>query len=173
MKDVIEVLNRLQREGVLPTYAIGGGMAALAYVEPFLTEDIDVFAMMVTTSGLVDPSPILKRLGELGYSRMVGDRVVIGEWPVQFLPPAGDLESEAVTEARAEILEGVSARIFTAEHLMAIALKTGRAKDHARVEQFIESGRFDPEKLDAILNRFDLKTAWNELQRRMIDGGNG
>lgn len=169
MKEIIEVLNRLQREGILPAYAIGGGMAALAYIEPFLTEDVDVFATMVTASGLVDPSPIFLRLKELGYSEMVGDRIVIGEWPVQFLPPAGDLESEAVAEAREEILEGISVRIFTAEHLMAIALKTARAKDHARIEQFMESGRFDLGKLNAILNRFGLNKKWDDIQRRFHD----
>ena len=167
MKEISRALKRLCDDGVISEYAIGGGIGALAYVEPFLTEDIDVFAPMVTTSGLVDPTPILNKLRELGYSEMVGDRVVIGSWPVQFLPPASELEREAVAEAREEFIDGAPLRLFSAEHLMAISLKLGRPKDLARLEQFIESGRFQDARLNSILERHGLASRWDEFVRKV------
>lgn len=170
MKGVIEVLNRLREDGVLRDYAIGGGMAALAYVEPFLTGDIDVFTTMTAGSGLVDPSPIFRRLAELGHREMRGDRVVIHGWPVQFLPPAGALESEAIAGACDVMVTGASARFFTAEHLIAIAVKLGRPKDVARVEQFLMAQQFEMATLMTILERHGLAGRWRELERRIHRG---
>ena len=50
----------------------------------------------------------------------------------------------------------VPTRVFTAEHLCAIALQTGRPKDHARVAMFFEQGAIDRGVLDDILRRHDL-----------------
>ena len=55
------MLNGLLEEGVLKDYAIGGGMAALAYVEPFLTEDIDVFTTIDRHIGTWDPAAIFMK----------------------------------------------------------------------------------------------------------------
>jgi len=43
MEKVIEVLNRMQADGVIEKFAIGGGIAAIYYLEPYQTDDIDVF----------------------------------------------------------------------------------------------------------------------------------
>ncbi len=39
----IAVVERLMSEGLIRKYAIGGALAALFYLEPALTEDIDIF----------------------------------------------------------------------------------------------------------------------------------
>lgn len=39
MEKVIEVLNRMQADGVFEKFAIGGGIAALYYLEPYQTDD--------------------------------------------------------------------------------------------------------------------------------------
>lgn len=164
-------MNGLLEEGVLKDYAIGGGMATLSYVEPFLTEDVDVFTTMTVTSKLVDPSAIFNRLREMGFDRMEGDRVVIGGWPVQFLPPQIGLEVEALSTAREQMVEGARARFFSAEHLMAIAVKTGRGKDVARLEKFMESGQFDEAVFIDILNRHGLVDRWKKIKREFFDLG--
>jgi hypothetical protein len=46
---------------------------------------------------------------------------------------------EALAEAVEVEVEEIKTRVFTAEHLAAIALQTGRPKDEARLLQFIES----------------------------------
>ena len=47
----------------------------------------------------------------------------------------------------------MSVSVMTAEHLVAIALATGRAKDYSRILQFIEAGALDTTRLDALLAR--------------------
>src|ERR1019366_8229643 len=49
---------------------------------------------------------------------MVEDEyIVIGGWPVQFLPPSDELEREAVEDSVSATVESVRPRVMTAEHL--------------------------------------------------------
>ena len=63
---------------------------------------------------------------------------------------------------------GIRARLFTAEHLAAIALQTGRAKDKARLLQFIEAGAVDPARLQAIFVRHGLVDSWRKFERQFL-----
>lgn len=65
-------------------------------------------------------------------------------------------------------VEGISARIMSAEHLMAIALKTGRTKDYSRILQFIEQVAYDPAKLNEILETHGLNTKWQSFENRFL-----
>jgi hypothetical protein len=96
--------------------------------------------------------------------------VVIGNWPVQFLPAETPSLREAVEQAPAHDYEGVPTRVMSAEHLMAIALQTGRAKDHARLVAFVEAGVADPGRLKDILTRHGLSEAWQRFESRYLDG---
>jgi hypothetical protein len=60
------------------------------------------------------------------------------------------------------------ARVFTAEHLAAIALQTGRAKDKARLLQFIEAGALQAAHFQAILSRHGLVDAWRKFERQFL-----
>ena len=75
---------------------------------------------------------------------------------------------EALLQAVEAEVEGTPARVFTAEHLAAIALQTGRAKDKARLLQFIESGALDAARFQAILARHELVDAWQRFQRQFL-----
>ena len=46
--------------------------------------------------------------------------------------------------------------MFRAEHLCAIALQTGRAKDTLRVRMFLEGGAVDIDSLKDVLQRHGL-----------------
>jgi hypothetical protein len=59
---------------------------------------------------------------------------------------------------------------MTAEHLMAIALKTGRGKDLTRIEQFVTNKAFDANKLNQILARNGLLAKWEQLNYKCIEG---
>jgi len=87
---------------------------------------------------------------------------------VQFLPPTGPLVEEALAEAIKVDVEGASARVFRAEHLAAIALQTGRAKDKARLLQFLEEGALDTVRFQDILRRHDLVDAWAKFERQFL-----
>ena len=98
------------------------------------------------------------------------EHIVIGGWPVQFLPPGNALEQEAVAQAMETAVEGVPTWVMSAEHLVAIALCTGRSKDHIRVLQFIEQDAVDRNKLQAILERYGLTAKWQQFKRKFLEG---
>jgi hypothetical protein len=89
MEKVIRVLNRMQAEGVIEKYAIGGGIAAIYYLEAYHTDDIGVFISPVAVggSGLVSLDPVYAYLETLGY-HPVKEGVLIEDWLVQLCRPS-------------------------------------------------------------------------------------
>lgn len=87
---------------------------------------------------------------------------------MQFLPAGNALVEEALAQAVETELEGVRTWVMTAEHLTAIALQTGRAKDHNRILLFIESGTLAPDKLDQILARHGLLAKWEQFGDKFL-----
>ncbi len=82
--------------------------------------------------------------------RVEREHLLVNGFPVQFLAAAG-LTEEAVREARAITYEGVPAKVFRPEHIVAIAASEGRHKDLARIEQMLEQAEIDRTLLDEIL----------------------
>jgi len=58
------------------------------------------------------------------------------------------------------------------EHLVAIALGTGRAKDHNRTLQFFEQGAVNRKKLRSILECTGLAAKWQQFERKYLGGAN-
>jgi hypothetical protein len=83
------------------------------------------------------------------------EHLLVREFPVQFLAAHGITE-EAVRHAEPIEFEGVSAKIFRAEHLVAIAASVGGAKDKARIEQMLQQADLDKTQLEEILRRHKL-----------------
>jgi hypothetical protein len=169
IKEVIAAINQMQTDGVIECYAIGGAVGATFYLEPVATLDVDIFVSFKTEPGklIVSPQRIFEYLTVRGHS-LEGEYVVIAGWPVQFLPPDGPLVEEALREAVAVDVESTAARVFTAEHLAAIALQTGRAKDKARLLQFVEAGALDVGRFEAILTRHSLLDRWRQFERQFL-----
>jgi hypothetical protein len=167
MNGTLEVINRMQADGVIGKYAIGGAVGATFYLEPVTTADVDIFVMLPTSSEspLLSLSPIYEYLTARGC-RLDGERIIIGDWPVQFLPPHSALEEEALAQAVGTEVEGIPTWVLSAEHLVAIALKTGRTKDYARIVQFLEQNAVDAEKLDRLLKRHGLISQWGNFKSK-------
>ncbi len=167
--EVITLINRMQADGVIERYGIGGAVGATFHLEPVATLDVDIFVAFRREAGslLVSPQPIFDYLTARG-GRLEGEYVVIAGWPVQFLPPTGPLVEEALAEAVTILVGDTPARVFTAEHLAAIALQVGRAKDKARLLQFIEAGRLDSARFQAILIRHGLTAAWQKFEQQFL-----
>lgn len=166
MKETLEALNRMQADRVIEKYAIGGAVGATFYLEPSATIDLDIFVMLPESGGLLlSLSPIYEYLDAHGWKARE-EYVDIAGWPVQFLPPANDLEREALSCAGEADVDGVKTWVLSAEHLIAIALKTGRAKDHNRILQFISEKAFDPKKLDNVLAKHELAGSWKKFIKR-------
>lgn len=174
VKATLQAINQMQADGVIGQYAIGGAVGATLYLEPAATLDIDVFVMLPTTEGssLLSLSSIYDYLRAQG-GKVQHEHIVIGGWPVQFLPPANELEREAVAEAVAVTVQDISTWVMKPEHLVAIALQTGRTKDHIRVLQFIEQDVVDRDKLNRVLERHGLTPKWKAFERKYLEGSHG
>jgi hypothetical protein len=171
IREALIAINDLQSARVIDRYAIGGAVGATFYLEPVATVDIDIFVSFRTEPGqlITSVAPIHDYLTRRG-ARVEGAYLVIGDWPVQFLPAAGSLVEEALAEARDIDVDGVPTRVFTAEHLAAIALQTGRAKDKTRLLQFIEAKALDDERLTELLTRHGLLDRWRTFQEQFSGG---
>lgn len=167
IKEVIIRINQMQAEGVFERYAIGGAVGATFYLEPVATLDVDVFVAFETENLIVSPGRIFDYLTARGCP-LEGEYVVIAGWPVQFLPATGPLVEEALADAVTVDVEGTPARVFTAEHLAAIALQVGRAKDKARLLQFIETGGLDTQRFQSIIKRHALVDHWRQFERQFL-----
>ena len=167
MKQTLAIIEQLHITGVIGPYAIGGAVGAAFYLEPVATLDVDVFVIFEPPPLILTLTPIYEACAKLGY-RAEGEAIVIEGWPVQFLAADQPLITEAVRTALSRESAGLTTRAMTAEHLMAIALQTGRAKDHARLVMFVEAGIADMDRLRDILTRHSLLERWTKFEHRFL-----
>jgi len=165
MEKTLKVLNKVVRAGLIDSYAIGGAVAAIYYIEPFDTADLDIFFKVTTRQSIVSLAPVYDYLKQLGYLPK-GEFVEIEGWPVQFLPAYNALTVEALAQARKIKFGHTGTRVMRAEHLAAIMLDTARPKDMARISMFIDQGAVDMDALLDILKRYRLMKKWKDYQRR-------
>jgi hypothetical protein len=167
VKETLAIVEKLLADGVIGPYAVGGAVGAAFYLEPVATLDVDIFVLFEPAPLILTLTPIYEACAKLGYLAE-GDAIQIEGWPVQFLPASQPLLAEAVLEAVTREADGLTTRVMTAEHLMAIALQTGRAKDHARLVMFVEAGIADMDRLRDILARHSLLEAWAKFENRFL-----
>ena len=134
LAEVLRSANDLVVAKLIEDWALGGALAAIYYLEPFTTYDADIF-FIPADKGLTAGIPgIYRHLQAQGW-QVEGEHLLVRGFPVQFLAASG-LTEEAIREAEHFEFEGVSAKVFRAEYIVAIAAGVGRAKDKARIEQF-------------------------------------
>jgi len=155
LADVLRAANELVAAGLIEDWALGGALAAIYYIEPFTTYDADIF-FISKDKGLTAGIPaIYAHLQSQGW-RVEREHLLVRGFPVQFLAASG-LTEEAVREAERIDYEGVPAKVFRAEHIVAIAASVGRTKDKARIELLFQQAELDKTKLENILRRHKLK----------------
>jgi hypothetical protein len=162
----IKVVNQLRDEGIISKYAIGGAVGAVFYIEPTQTQDIDVFIHLETKLGslIVTTEPIIKRLKEMGYTLWKDDKIIVQNWPIQFLPASKPIEAEAIENAvEKPLADGVVTFVPPPEYLMLIAIDLGRPKDIMRLYQFHSEKVYDPTKLNLLLERHKLSDKWKRI----------
>jgi hypothetical protein len=99
MEKTLEIINQMQREGLFSKYAIGGGIAALFYIEPITTFDLDIFILLPeTTGGIVSLASIYTWSEKKGY-RLLKEQIVIKGVPAQFIPFYNDLVMDGVQDS--------------------------------------------------------------------------
>ncbi len=166
MRPVFELLNAMVNDGLFVNYALGGAVAASSYIEPASTQDIDIFVVLQPYPGssLLTVEPINEYLRSKG-AVSDGEHMVYSGWPLHFLPPKNALYQEALARAKRFDYNGVEARVFSMEHLAAIALETGRRKDKNRLADFVESSQMDMGTFEDIVQRHSLKGKYEEWKK--------
>jgi len=152
---VLRAANDLVAARLIADWALGGALAAIYYVEPFTTYDADIFFIPID-KGLTAGIPAIYAHLQAQGCQVEREHLLVGGFPVQFLAAHG-LTEEAVREAEQFDYEGVSAKVFRAEYIVAIAASVGRSKDKARIEQLLQEVDLDKTKLENILQRHKLK----------------
>jgi hypothetical protein len=172
LRKTIEVVTELAARRAIANYAITGAVAALNYIEPTLTEDLDILISVDDfgkhSSGLLLLDPIVNALAGMGYTERTNVGFEIEGWPVQFLPVASALDEEALEQAiEIDVAPPdevpLKARCLRAEHVVATALKVGRLKDLARIQAFLDQDVVDLRRLKGTLERHNLLRAWSEF----------
>lgn len=168
LKETIQLINQMKADGVISEYAIGGAVGATFYTEPATTFDLDIFLLLPMTgsAGLLTLAPIYEYASKKKW-QTDAEHVVIGDWPVQFLPAGAPLEKEALESAIPADVEGVKTRVISPEHLVALALQTGRPKDKLRIAQLLEAGAVDEVRLNTVLEHHRLSAKWDNLRRNL------
>jgi hypothetical protein len=146
---------------LIADYAIGGAVAAQAYIETSSTEDVDVFAVLTgdRANSLAPLQDIWADLVANG-AKQDGLYLIIGGWPVQLLPPGNQLYAEAIEKGRLMDFGGQWGKVMAPEYLTAIALQTGRSKDYQRVSEFIRQQVVSVDTIQSLVDRFGLSQPW-------------
>ena len=165
MEKVIRIIETAQAEGLFSAYAIGGGIAALFYIEPVATFDLDIFIVPPeSTTPLVSLSPIYSWLEKHGY-KPLKEQVIIEGIAVQFIPIYNDLVKEAVLHALDKKYGNTIAKVISPEYLVAIMAQTNRPKDRDRILKFLQQTDLDSGFLDSILKKHNLEQVFEGFKK--------
>ncbi|MBI4236618.1 MAG: hypothetical protein HY688_04615 [Chloroflexi bacterium] len=150
IEGALRVLNGLKRRRVIRDYAIIGGVAAAAYMEPMFTEDIDVVVLVDTDEEFVQTFRKVTGVAD----RVQGMHHVIAGTPVQLFPATTlPLYRDALEGSHPLRVGTLRTKVVSVEHLILMFLEAFRPKDQIRVLALLE--RADGEKLERLLRRFD------------------
>jgi hypothetical protein len=163
MQKALAILNELKSAGLVERYAIGGAMAAFFYAEAVITEDLDIFVLFKTSGGLIVLTPIYDFLKARGATED-REHLWLAGTLVQLIPAYDALTEEAVHEAIEKTVGQTPTRVMRVEHLIAIALRTGRAKDYARIALLLDEAEVDDNRLQTILTRHHLQDHWEKYK---------
>lgn len=157
----------MKGEGIIRDYALGGAVAALFYIEPIETHDLDVFiSLPETTRPLISLDDVYRYLSGKGYVAEE-DHVVVEGVPVQFLVASTTLVEEAMSKASLRNYGDEKVRIMEPEHLVAIMVELNRPKDRIRVTLFLDQAPLSMDRLTEILERHSLKKKWRRILKEM------
>jgi len=168
VRELAQLLNEMQRAGVIGNYALFGATAQMRYTEPVATLDADVLVAVDAADRLDVLGGVYEFCATKGY-RPEGEAIRVGAWPAQFVPAFSPLTVEAMEQAETADFEGVALRVVRADHLAVIALSVGRAKDFARILALLESGSVSQDAIERLAARHGLAEAWRNFERRFLD----
>ncbi|MDD5672837.1 MAG: hypothetical protein PHC61_01620 [Chitinivibrionales bacterium] len=166
MEKTIQMIVQAQNAGLFSSYAIGGGIAALFYIEPVATFDLDIFIILPESSSpLISLSPIYSWFSDRGY-KPSQEQIVIEGIAVQFIPVYNDLVRDGVLDAAEKKYGNTPTRVLKPEYLITLMLQTYRSKDKERLSKFLQETTIDYPLLDSILLKYNLKKVFETFKEQ-------
>ncbi|MFO7891013.1 MAG: hypothetical protein R6V04_11805 [bacterium] len=166
MEKTLHIINQMHKQGLFKQYAIGGGIAALFYIEPFATFDLDIFLLLTKESeSLISLSSLYQWLKKKGY-KTIKEQIVIEGIPVQFIPAYNELVNEAVLHSIKKKYKAETTFVLRPEYLLAIMVQTNRPKDRDRMLKLIEETEISNKLLEKILNKYNLKNKYTAFKKK-------
>ena len=148
--DAIRSLNVLKRRKVLRDYVLIGAIASTAYMEPIITEDLDIIVLVDTDSEYLQAFQDVAKSAE----RMDGMHLYLGGVPVQMFPTTTKpIFLDTMLNARSDRIGGLRVKIASPEHLILLYLEAFRYKDQLRIRRLLEMA--DVDRVRTLLERFD------------------
>ena len=169
IREVIKMVNQMQADGVIERYAVGGAVGATFYLEPVATLDVDIFIAFQPEEGslIVSPKPIFDYLKARGGT-MEGNTssLVVGRFNSS-RPP--DRWGRRLSRRPWNPMSMARLRAYSLPNTSPPSRsRPRRAKDKARLLQFIEAGALDAARFQAILVRHGLVHAWQKFERQFL-----
>jgi hypothetical protein len=162
VEKALKLIKELKKAKVLKDFSIGGGIAALYYIEPLLTYDLDIFFIPIEDS--IDVlKPVYRYLKEKGF-KAKKEHVLIEGVPVQFIPVYNDLVKEAVQNSIEVKYGRIKTRILGLEYLIAVMLQTYRPKDRERLVKVFEVAKIDLRLLKKVLKKYGLHDKYDRFK---------
>lgn len=166
LEKVLAVINKMVEDRIIEDYAIGGAIAALFYIEPFETLDLDIVVFLPQeemTKAVVSLAPLYTYLRQLGYHEEK-EYVMIETVPVRFLVGGKRLLDDAVKTAVPKAFGATPTKVMRVEYLLALMADRCQAKDKARAQMVKEQGvEVDYDLVDTIIKQHRLEAKWKTL----------
>ena len=140
--DAIRKLNDLKQRGLIRDYAVIGAVAATAYVEPVLTQDVDVVVLVDSDDEFWET---YRRVGEAAEG-IDGMHHILGGRTVQMFPSTiKPIYRDTLAASRQTRIGNAMVKVASAEHLVALALEDFRYKDKLCIAELLELPETDTE----------------------------
>jgi hypothetical protein len=169
---VLAILDEMRDAGIVDKYAIGGAFAAILHDEPISTIDLDIFFFFKEkqSSLVFSLDQIFEFAKAHGFS-FDHEFINIHGWLVQFVEAShSGLWAEAIESAEVLKIENRDAFVIDKEHLVAMWLFAGRAKDYQKIAMFVDANILNNDKLTNILDRHGLFVKWESEKWRFTNG---
>jgi hypothetical protein len=143
-----------------------GGIAALFYIEPIVTFDLDIFIILPSAyETILSLSPIYSWFEKHGY-KPDKEHIILEGVTVQFIPAYNDLVKESVQFAVEKSYGDIAVRVLSPEYLVAIMLQTFWPKDKERILRFLQEASLEDSLLESILRKHHLENAFQNFKER-------
>jgi hypothetical protein len=166
VESALRLANEAVERGLIGGYAVAGAFAFIFHGEPFETKDLDLMMKLsLTPGGLVDLAPVWRHFVE-GGAVEEGQFLRLSRILVDIVPAADALDDEALRDAVTARVGRQTGRFLTAEHAVAIAVRTGRPRDQMKIARLLASApeAVDHGRLEDVLERHGLLEAWRNLR---------